>query len=64
MGHVFRTKTPHTFPKGTEVITRNKVRLAEVWMDDYKLIYYRRSQRAAKMAEDVRTTLAFGGLKY
>uniref|UniRef100_A0A672L255 Polypeptide N-acetylgalactosaminyltransferase n=1 Tax=Sinocyclocheilus grahami TaxID=75366 RepID=A0A672L255_SINGR len=52
VGHVFRTKSPHTFPKGTEVITRNQVRLAEVWMDDYKLIYYRRSQSAAKMAKD------------
>ncbi|KAI7794187.1 polypeptide N-acetylgalactosaminyltransferase 6 [Triplophysa rosa] len=52
VGHVFRTKSPHTFPKGTEVITRNQVRLAEVWMDEYKLIYYRRSQHAAKMAED------------
>lgn len=59
VGHVFRTKSPHTFPKGTEVITRNQVRLAEVWMDEYKLIYYRRSQHAAKMAEDVRTAFIF-----
>lgn len=53
VGHVFRTKSPHTFPKGTEVITRNQVRLAEVWMDDYKKIYYRRNQNAAKMAKEV-----------
>lgn len=53
VGHVFRTKSPHTFPKGTEVITRNQVRLAEVWMDDYKTIYYRRNQNAAKMAKAV-----------
>ncbi|XP_028850556.1 polypeptide N-acetylgalactosaminyltransferase 6 [Denticeps clupeoides] len=52
VGHVFRTKSPHTFPKGTEVITRNQVRLAEVWMDDYKEIYYRRNQHAAKMARE------------
>ncbi|KAI4871770.1 hypothetical protein NFI96_010924 [Prochilodus magdalenae] len=52
VGHVFRTKSPHTFPKGTEVITRNQVRLAEVWMDDYKLIYYRRNQNAARMAKE------------
>lgn len=50
VGHVFRTKSPHTFPKGTEVITRNQVRLAEVWMDDYKKIFYRRNQNAAVMA--------------
>lgn len=53
VGHVFRTKSPHTFPKGTDVITRNQVRLAEVWMDDYKKIYYRRNQNAAKMAKEV-----------
>ncbi|XP_048098037.1 polypeptide N-acetylgalactosaminyltransferase 6 [Alosa alosa] len=52
VGHVFRTKSPHTFPKGTEVITRNQVRLAEVWMDGYKQIYYRRNQNAAKMARE------------
>lgn len=53
VGHVFRTKSPHTFPKGTEVITRNQVRLAEVWMDDYKHIYYRRNKNAAVMASEV-----------
>ncbi|KAM8754864.1 polypeptide N-acetylgalactosaminyltransferase 6 [Acanthopagrus schlegelii] len=54
VGHVFRTKSPHTFPKGTEVITRNQVRLAEVWMDDYKQIYYRRNNNAAVMARENR----------
>lgn len=53
VGHVFRTKSPHTFPKGTQVIARNQVRLAEVWMDDYKEIFYRRNQQAAQMARDV-----------
>uniref|UniRef100_A0A8C9R2E3 Polypeptide N-acetylgalactosaminyltransferase n=1 Tax=Scleropages formosus TaxID=113540 RepID=A0A8C9R2E3_SCLFO len=52
VGHVFRTKSPHTFPKGTEVITRNQVRLAEVWMDDYKQIFYRRNRNAAIMAKE------------
>ncbi|XP_027000358.1 polypeptide N-acetylgalactosaminyltransferase 6 [Tachysurus fulvidraco] len=52
VGHVFRTKSPHTFPKGTEVIVRNQVRLAEVWMDDFKQIYYRRNQNAARMAKE------------
>ncbi|XP_017286440.1 polypeptide N-acetylgalactosaminyltransferase 6 [Kryptolebias marmoratus] len=52
VGHVFRTKSPHTFPKGTEVITRNQVRLAEVWMDDYKKVYYRRNKNAAVMASE------------
>nr|XP_061799725.1 polypeptide N-acetylgalactosaminyltransferase 3-like [Nerophis lumbriciformis] len=52
VGHVFRTKSPHTFPKGTQVITRNQVRLAEVWMDEYKEIFYRRNQQARKMAKE------------
>lgn len=52
VGHVFRTKSPHTFPKGTQVIARNQVRLAEVWMDGYKEIFYRRNQQAAQIARD------------
>ncbi|KAK5863523.1 hypothetical protein PBY51_000550 [Eleginops maclovinus] len=52
VGHVFRSKSPHTFPKGTEVITRNQVRLAEVWMDDYKKVFYRRNKNAAVMASE------------
>lgn len=65
VGHVFRTKSPHTFPKGTQVIARNQVRLAEVWMDDYKEIFYRRNQQAAQMAKDVCTASDFNApLKY
>ncbi|NXF72226.1 GALT6 acetylgalactosaminyltransferase, partial [Sclerurus mexicanus] len=52
VGHVFRSKSPHSFPKGTQVISRNQVRLAEVWMDDYKEIFYRRNQQAAQMARE------------
>lgn len=60
VGHVFRTKSPHTFPKGTNVIARNQVRLAEVWMDSYKEIFYRRNLEAAKMAQEVRGNGAQG----
>ncbi|XP_061128971.1 polypeptide N-acetylgalactosaminyltransferase 6 isoform X1 [Syngnathus typhle] len=52
VGHVFRAKSPHTFPKGTDVIVRNQVRLAEVWMDDYKMLFYRRNKRAMSMASE------------
>ncbi|MBN3283386.1 GALT6 acetylgalactosaminyltransferase, partial [Polyodon spathula] len=52
VGHVFRTRSPHSFPKGTQVITRNQVRLAEVWMDGYKEVFYRRNQNAAAMARE------------
>ncbi|XP_062893104.1 polypeptide N-acetylgalactosaminyltransferase 6-like [Mobula hypostoma] len=52
VGHVFRTKSPHSFPKGVQVIARNQVRLAEVWMDHYKELFYRRNQQAEKMARE------------
>lgn len=61
VGHVFRSKSPHTFPKGTQVISRNQVRLAEVWMDDYKEIFYRRNQQASQMAREVLGPLLLGG---
>ncbi|XP_056391098.1 polypeptide N-acetylgalactosaminyltransferase 3 isoform X1 [Hyla sarda] len=51
VGHVFRSKSPHTFPTGTQVIIRNQVRLAEVWMDDYKEIFYRRNREAANIVQ-------------
>lgn len=46
VGHVFRSKSPHSFPKGNQVIARNLVRLAEVWMGEYKQIFYRRNREA------------------
>lgn len=61
VGHVFRSKSPHSFPKGTQVISRNLVRLAEVWMDAYKHIFYRRNQQAAQMAREVPAAAKGGG---
>ncbi|XP_051865526.1 polypeptide N-acetylgalactosaminyltransferase 6-like isoform X2 [Pristis pectinata] len=54
VGHVFRTKSPHSFPKGVQVIARNQVRLAEVWMDHYKELFYRRNQQAETMAREIK----------
>ncbi|KAK3731855.1 hypothetical protein QZH41_020213 [Actinostola sp. cb2023] len=44
VGHVFRKYTsPYKFPKGTSLtLAKNFNRLAEVWMDDYKDLYYRK----------------------
>ncbi|XP_034552015.1 polypeptide N-acetylgalactosaminyltransferase 6-like [Notolabrus celidotus] len=46
VGHIFRQHSPHTYPNKSTVITRNLVRLAEVWMDDYKWVYYRKNKKA------------------
>ncbi|XP_043081314.1 polypeptide N-acetylgalactosaminyltransferase 6-like [Puntigrus tetrazona] len=50
VGHIFRTRSPHSFSKGIDVIARNQVRLAEVWMNDYKKIFYNRNKKAASIA--------------
>ncbi|KAJ8411976.1 hypothetical protein AAFF_G00142430 [Aldrovandia affinis] len=52
VGHIYRTKSPHTFPNGITVIVRNQVRLAEVWMDGYKDLFYRRNKMAATIARE------------
>ncbi|XP_002738977.1 polypeptide N-acetylgalactosaminyltransferase 1-like [Saccoglossus kowalevskii] len=42
VGHVFRGKSPYTFPGGVAtVVHNNNRRLAEVWMDEYKSFYYK-----------------------
>ena len=43
VGHVFRGKdSPYSFPEGVQkTLTRNFNRLAEVWMDEYKELYYK-----------------------
>ncbi len=53
-GRIFRIKSPHSFLKGIDVIARNQIRLAEVWMDEYKKIFYNRNKKAAAIAVEVR----------
>ncbi|XP_035707517.1 polypeptide N-acetylgalactosaminyltransferase 5 isoform X2 [Folsomia candida] len=41
VGHVFRKTTPYSFPGGTShIVDRNNGRLAEVWLDEWRLFYY------------------------
>ena len=46
VGHIFRTTSPHKWdvPKGgLHPVKRNAMRVAEVWLDEYRLFYYERS---------------------
>ncbi|XP_023284421.1 polypeptide N-acetylgalactosaminyltransferase 6-like isoform X1 [Seriola lalandi dorsalis] len=47
VGHIFRRQSPHKFPNSSSIIIRNLVRLAEVWLDEYKWVFYRANRMAA-----------------
>ena len=38
----FRSRSPYKWRPGSNVLQKNSVRLAEVWLDDFKQIYYDR----------------------
>lgn len=40
VGHIFREKSPYTWRKGKNTLKTNLMRLAEVWLDDYKEYFY------------------------
>ena len=42
VGHIFRQRSPYTWKEGENVLLKNNVRLAEVWLDEFKNIYYER----------------------
>lgn len=42
VGHIFRKRSPYKWRSGVNVLRRNSVRLAEVWLDDYAKYYYQR----------------------
>jgi polypeptide N-acetylgalactosaminyltransferase len=37
IGHVFRKRRPYGSPTGDDTMIKNSLRLANVWMDDYKV---------------------------
>ena len=42
VGHIFRKRSPYKWRSGVNVLRRNSIRLAEVWLDEYKQYYYDR----------------------
>ncbi|XP_005393469.1 PREDICTED: polypeptide N-acetylgalactosaminyltransferase 5 [Chinchilla lanigera] len=41
VGHIFRNDNPYSFPKDRmQTVERNLVRVAEVWLDEYKELFY------------------------
>ncbi|CRK88371.1 CLUMA_CG002148, isoform A [Clunio marinus] len=42
VGHIFRKVSPYKWRPGVDVLRKNTIRLAEVWMDEYAEIYYLR----------------------
>ncbi|VVC28397.1 Nucleotide-diphospho-sugar transferases,Glycosyltransferase 2-like,Ricin B, lectin [Cinara cedri] len=45
IGHVFRDRVPFTFPGGMEAtVSRNILRVAKVWMDEWKFVHYMYNQ--------------------
>ena len=49
MGHVFRDKSPYTFPGGVaKIVLHNAARVAEVWLDEWRDFYYAMSTGSQK----------------
>jgi hypothetical protein len=38
VGHIFRKRSPYKWLPGVNVVKKNAVRVAEVWLDDYKVM--------------------------
>lgn len=58
VGHIFRTRSPYAWRTGTNVLKKNSVRLAEVWLDEYKKYYYERLNYDLVRTGEVRPTVA------
>ncbi|XP_076069470.1 putative polypeptide N-acetylgalactosaminyltransferase 9, partial [Oratosquilla oratoria] len=42
VGHIFRKRSPYKWRQGVNVLKRNSIRLARVWLDDYSKYYFQR----------------------
>ncbi|KAK0418300.1 hypothetical protein QR680_013485 [Steinernema hermaphroditum] len=56
VGHIFRKASPHDFPKGKtsgKVLNGNLVRVADVWMDEWKHFFYKTAPQALQLSKAI-----------
>lgn len=54
VGHIFRDNSPYDMPGGVDkVVFGNEARFVDVWLDEYKKIFYTIVPKAAEMRTDV-----------
>ncbi|XP_006872103.1 PREDICTED: polypeptide N-acetylgalactosaminyltransferase 5 [Chrysochloris asiatica] len=54
VGHIFRNDNPYSFPKDRmKTVERNLVRVAEVWLDEYKELFYGHGDHLINQGLDV-----------
>uniref|UniRef100_A0A7E4ZRV8 Polypeptide N-acetylgalactosaminyltransferase n=1 Tax=Panagrellus redivivus TaxID=6233 RepID=A0A7E4ZRV8_PANRE len=56
VGHIFRKASPHDFPSGKtsgKILNGNLVRVAEVWMDDWKYMFYKTAPQALALRQSI-----------
>ncbi|XP_066202200.1 polypeptide N-acetylgalactosaminyltransferase 5 [Saccopteryx leptura] len=54
VGHIFRNDNPYSFPKDRmKTVERNLVRVAEVWLDEYKELFYGHGDHLIEQGLDV-----------
>ncbi|XP_037999318.1 polypeptide N-acetylgalactosaminyltransferase 5 [Motacilla alba alba] len=54
VGHIFRNDNPYSFPKDrVRTVERNLARVAEVWLDEYKELFYGHALHLLRGAVDV-----------
>ncbi|TKC35342.1 hypothetical protein EI555_019850 [Monodon monoceros] len=54
VGHIFRNDNPYSFPKDRmKTVERNLVRVAEVWLDEYKELFYGHGDHLTDQGLDV-----------
>ncbi|XP_069111592.1 polypeptide N-acetylgalactosaminyltransferase 11-like [Argopecten irradians] len=49
VGHIFRKRRPYGSPKGQDTTMKNSLRLAHVWMDEYKEHFFKQHPAARHM---------------